>query len=194
MWLVDCSRANIFQMTTFHNGHKVLNNLCACINLNVWTCQKLSCRCRQDYKVNQPESYGKCLCGPRGNPVDMCSWDEIEWYRPKNQQFAIVDEIPKGKLWINILSSLKLTANNAPENWCKRKTIFLAFFWERRNTAGANCEFPGGYPPLVQAEEWPAAVEVSWRIIQLSWVVDVDEDQPSSWANNDQTRRVVTPK
>ena len=129
MWLVDCSRANIFQMTTFHNGHKLLNNLCACINLNVWTCQKLSCRCRQDYKVNQPESYGKCLCGPRGNPVDMCSWDEIEWYRPKNQQFAI-DEIPKGKLWIKILSSLKLTANNAPENWCKRKTIFLASFWE----------------------------------------------------------------
>eukprot|EP00434_Breviolum_minutum_P005265 symbB.v1.2.004640.t1/scaffold265.1/size247395/3 len=26
---------------------------------------------------------------------------------------------------------------------------------------GANCEFPGGYPPFVQAEEWPAAVEVT---------------------------------
>ena len=62
----------------------------------------------------------------------------------------------------------------------QKEDYISGFLLGRRNLAGANCEFPEVYPPLVQAEEWPAAVEVSWRIIQLSWVVDVDEDQTSS--------------
>ena len=130
-------------------------------------------------------------------PWQPCRHVQLRWnWMIPSQKPTVCNRRWNSKREVVNKNPFLLETNSKQRTWklMQKEDYISGFLLGRRNTAGANCEFPGGYPPLVQAEEWPAAVEVSWRIIQLSWVVDVDEDQPSSWANNDQTRRVVTPK